>query len=229
MTVFAHESFSLADVAYLYDGQGLKQGDDVLLASGQTSSITPNHRIPRGTVVVKKTSTGKYYLADDASNGDRNTGAVVTASETADADWKSKTITLTINGREVVTVTLGAGDDTDAEVKDALNADATFKLWAVASVAGSRVVITSLQTGADVVMKITSNLSTAFGANGTSAQGVDADYRVTHLPVDLKDLNAAAVDGTVPTVVAGRFRSSVLSNATAEAKAVLTRRGSQFL
>ena len=69
-------------------------------------------RIFEGNVLVKRTSTGRYVEAND-TNGDTNSPASVSASETADGDWASKTITVNVNGMDLVTVTLGAGDDTD--------------------------------------------------------------------------------------------------------------------
>lgn len=212
----------------LIDGVGARNGADVIVASGQTDSGSdPTTRIRAGRVLVKRTSTGKYELASSAT-GDRCTPPVVTASETADADWASKTITLKNNGATVATVTLGGSDDTDAEVVTALNANAPFRAHAIATAAGSRVVITGLVGGAGESLEVTSNLTTAFGADGTSDSGEDADYRVLTDPVDLVSPTGAASDALGSNLVAGHFDESELLGLTAEAKVVLSRRGSRF-
>lgn len=240
MPAIGFQSFQLDDVAYLVDGEGKKAGNDVLLASGQSSNLTPAHRIPPGTVVVKRTSTGKYVFANDA-NGDRCAAAAVTSIIAPGATWASKIITTTVNGKAAA-VTLAGTDDTIGEVVTALNADAIFKQIAVASDAGASdfLTVTTLEKGADVQLKVSMNLDTAFATDtGTDseaeANGTDADYRVTGWWGELKDINAAAQDYMVPTLIAGKFRESVLgkdsasvSTLTAEAKRVLIRNGSRF-
>lgn len=225
-------SQSLADVPFLLTAEGKKAGGDVLLASGQTSSLTPTSRIPPGTVVVKKTGDGKYYFADDATDGDRNTAASVSSVEAGDTGWVSAVITCVIDGR-TIEVTLGGADDTTAEIVTALNGNAIFAAHLVASgTNGNPLVITSLQKGAQVSLSVSSDIDastdTGFGAAGVSDNGADADYRVTDRFGHLVDLDGTAVDDLVGTLWAGHFKRTLLSNLTAEAEAVLLRRGSRI-
>ena len=102
-----------------------KKGDAITLKSTVVDTgngLARTTLIRAGLLVVKKTSDSRYYRADDGSVGaDRNAGAVVAAAEAADADWASKTVSLFINGRLIVTVTLGGSDDSNAEVATALS------------------------------------------------------------------------------------------------------------
>lgn len=231
-------SSRLDDVALLLRPDGARRGQNATLTSGMTSSTaSPTSRIPPGMVIVKRTSTGKFLPATDA-NGDRNSAAVVTSLIAGGATTASKTISLYVKGRLIVTVTLGAGDDTTSEIVTALNANATFAAYAVASGAdGSPLVVTSLEKGSDVVMKLTSNLTTLFGANGTDASGADADYRIVKSYADMLDAFGSAQEPSVETWIAGVFSASAIAAAvdgsgnstlTGEAKAVLTRLGCKF-
>lgn len=213
----------------LIDGVGARNGADVIVASGQTDSgSSPTTRIRAGRVLVKRTATGKYELASSAT-GDRCTPPVVTAAEAADGDWASTTIKLKRNGAEVVTVTLGAGDNTTNLVVTALNADAEFRANAIASASGGRVVVTGLVGGSGEAIEIVASLATAFGTAGTDSDaGEDADYRVLTDPVDLVSPTGAASDALGSNLVAGHFDESELLGLTAEAKVVLSRRGSRF-
>lgn len=226
----------LEDVAILRRPDAVKIGRNATLTSGMTCSrMSPTYRLPPGSVVVKKTSTGKFVHSTDPS-GDRNSGAVVTSAEVPDGDWASKTITLTIDGRPIVTVTLGGSDDTTSEVVTALNANPTFAAYATASGAdGAVLTVTSKATGAGVNMKLTSNLLTAFGSAGKDAAGVDADYRVTREFADMKDRDGNAIEPSTMTYLAGCFNANEFavdgngdSTLTGEAEAVLARRGSTF-
>lgn len=229
------KSYDLVDVAFLLTGEGKKGGDDALIASGQTSGLTPTHRIPPGTVVVKRTGDGKFYFADTATNGDdRNTQA--TRTSTIDiTDPKSTTFKWKYKGGTEQTFTAGGGDDDVDKLITAMNGDDNFQAQLVASKTGSKLVIKSKDAGADVYFRITDGtLNDLGGAQATFADntdataGADADYRVTTYWCDLKDVDAVATDAMAPTLLAGHFDESVLSNLTAEAKAVLIRRGSRF-
>lgn len=216
---------SLTDVAYLVDGSRSIQAKDVTAASGQTSAITPDHRHPPGTVLGYRTSTGKYELADSGSVR-VNTPAYADALETADTDWQSATITVTVNGQAVV-VTLGAGDDTDAEVVAALNADAGFAGVAFASVVAS-VVRVSARSMSDH-LTVVSSLATAFGATALASEDpVYGIYRVTTAFYDLKDIDGTAVDALAHVLEAGHFDESELSSLTNDARAALLAQGSKF-
>jgi hypothetical protein len=210
--------------------------EDVVVDSGCTDSTTPTYRLRPGTVLVKRTSTGRYIAAND-SNADVPTQAVVTASETADGDWASATITITLNGIALVTVSLGGSDDTDAEVVTALNGNAIFAANCIASASGSRVIVKTLRGGADVALKVTSSLSTAFGASGTFASGTDPEVAVTDDWVDLQDDAGNAINAPVKALCRGHFDLSELIVAGTAgslrtmapiAYAVLAKRGSIF-
>lgn len=218
------------------DSQKRVQGNDIRLKGGITTDFpqTGDKIMPAGAVVVKETGDGLYYLAsgaDGASAGDINTVAQVDSAEAPDSDWKSKTITWTVTypWGEIATgtVTLGTGDDTVNEVRDALNADAEFRNH-LEAVSNTILEIYTHQKGA-VHLLVTSNLSTAFGASGTEGEGTEADYRVTTEPRALTDIGGATRNSDpVPTLLAGHFDESELTGLTEEAKAVLQRRGSIF-
>lgn len=208
-----------------WNARGSDADRSIILDSGNTDTgSTPATRFREGNVVVYKTSITQFVEAND-STGDRNTQATVTAAETADSDWRGATITCKYKGVQITVVTLATTDDTDAEVVTALNADADFAAWFVASTVASRVTIKSLEAGADVHIEVTSSLSTAFGASGTTAFGTDADYAITLADTDLVDSDGTAVDATVRAAVTGDFDESNLVNLTAEARATLSRRG----
>jgi len=215
-------SSQLSGVRFLVDNTRTVHGNDVVLDSGNTDAgSTPTSRFRPGNVIVKRTSTGRYVEADD-TNGDRCTAPSVVSAEDVDGDWKGKTITLTLNGAAIVTVTLDAGDDDKTKVVTSLNASGPFRANALASADGNKVKVTALQTGADVYLKVTSNLATAFGANGQEARGTDADYRVTAAYADLA-IDGSAVHAPVATILRGNFDVTKLVNLTDEAAAVFSR------
>lgn len=228
------QSFEFADKAFLVDGQGAPvRGDTVLMASGQTSSITPTYRHPPGTVLTKKTGDGKFYLSTDTTNADAPAAASVTALITnpGSGGWDG---TLNLKGHwGSLAVTLSS-DDTDNAVRDAINA--AFAALdpengpAVATVSGSRVVITNRDTGKGTYLHaVHATVSAMFGASGADDRGTDPVVLVTSDFVDLQNLNGTAVDREVPTIKKGRFRLTELSGYTAEALAVLERGGSEIL
>lgn len=233
--------FDMAQRAYLIDGSRTKQGNDVIVAGGQTTDYPASggKRIRAGSVVVKETGDGLYYLADGAdgaSAGDINTVALVSSAEAPDADWASKVITWSVfypDGRIVSdSVTLGAGDDTVAEVVTALHANVNFRNHLLAT-ANTILEVRALVKGA-VRVRISVDLTTAYGTiDGTSsyteAVGTEADYRVITQDRDLVDLDgASAPSRPVSTLLAGRFDESEMSHLSNEARAVLQGRGSTF-
>lgn len=209
----------------------------VLSSDNADSGSTPTHRFRDGNVVVLRTSTGEYVEADD-SNADAPTPAIVSASETADAGWQSSTITVTLNGGIGFSVTLGATDNTDAKVVTALNGDAVFAANCIADVNATLVRIRTLEAGEDVYLHVTSDLTTAYGANGQADTGADPDVRVTLAKADLQNQEGTAVDAEVIAARSGHFDESNLivggsaASATSqhwvEARAVLTKRGAKF-
>jgi len=234
MPAIGFSSYDFDDVAYLIDGQGAPQrGNDVLMASGQTSALTATHRHPPGTVLVKKTSSGKYYLADDSTNADSSAAASVNTAITnpGSGGWDG---TLNITGHwGSLAVTLSA-DDTDAAVAAKIIAAAAAanpesQAPVTAADATGTVSITNTDVGAGTWLKAEhATVATMMGTGGADANGTDPDVRVTTAFAELKNLSAVAQDWMVPTLTKGNFRTSALSNLTAEAQAVLTRRGSTF-
>lgn len=200
------------------------------LDSGDTDSgATPTWRIRPGNVMVKVTSSGRYVEANDTA-GDAPTAPAVLAAEAGDDDWKGAVVTLWRNGVSVVAVTLGGSDNTTALVNTALNANAIFAANAIASASGSptKTLITGLVGGADQTLKVTCDLASAFGANGTDDVGSDPDYVVTETEVDLQDRNGTAIHQDVPVSRLGDYDESELINLTSEARRVLLSRGSTF-
>lgn len=240
----AFDEFDNNFKAILRTGFRTIQGDDVVIAGGQTTDYpsTGGKRAPPGLVVVKESGDGKYYLAsgaDGVSAGDINVAAVVTSIEAPDADWKNKTLTWSIfypdGTKETGTVLGGAGDDTIAEWVTVLMADAQFKERFIATDSGAAdlLVITSRAKG-NVRIRMSMDLDTAFatddGASSSdSARGTQADYRVITQHRDLVGLDGLTRDSEfVPTLLAGDFDTSELTGLTDEARAVLEARGSTF-
>jgi hypothetical protein len=226
----------LTHPAFLVDGQITAQGNDVVVAGGQTTNYpaTGGKQLAPGTVVVKESGDGLYYLADGADGvnaGDLNTAAVVNSAEAADGDWKSKTITWTVTYPDGLvaagTIAAGGDDDDTAKFVTLLNADVNFRNHLIAS-DETVLRVTSLVKG-NVRVHVTSNLSTAYGANGVQATGVEADYRVVAQHGSLVDLSGASRDSDpVATLLRGKFRTDELRNLSNEARAVLLGRGSLF-
>ena len=222
------DSYQLDFPAFLVDGQLTMQGDDALVASGQTSAITPDHRIPQGTVLVKRTGDSKFYLADTATNGDdRNTAPALTSSSHAD----TLGALVIVGNHGTISVTTSTGTGTEAENATDLNADAAFAAHYDATSGAGELTITARATGAEEWFYVDATSADGFGfteGDAGKAQGTDAEYVVTTFPADLKDSEAAAVDALAPCLTRGHFRESKLSNLTGEAKAVFLRRGSLF-
>jgi hypothetical protein len=201
-----------------------------LISTATDSGASPTTTIRKGNCIVKKTSTGLFYIDDGITNAggaDRNTPASVTAAETADGDWASKTITIYVDGGPAQVVTLGATDDTDAEVVAAIMLQTT---GVKATVVSSRVVIKTDGAGAHRTLTVASNLSTAFGASDSvPAYGTDAEYYITEEEVSTLDPNTgSAATVEVKTSFKAYYDESQLLNLSAEARATLSRRGARF-
>mgnify|MGYP003634988984 CR=1 FL=1 len=231
----AFDSTTFTPLRVLVDLQGVERGEDVVLDSGNTDTAnTPTTRFREGNVVVLRTSTGRYVEADD-TNGDVNTAASVTSLITnpGAGGWDG---TLTITGHwGSLSVTLSA-DNTDAAVATAIiaaaaavNPESSAPITSADEVADSVVSVTNADVGAGTWLKVThTTVTTAFGADGADAAGVEADYRITSKFADLVDADATAVHAPVSTLMKGHFDESNLINLTAQAKAAFLRRGSRF-
>ncbi|HVY60551.1 MAG TPA: hypothetical protein VHF22_02810 [Planctomycetota bacterium] len=178
-----------------------------------------------GNVLQFKSATGRFV--NDGS-GETSAQATVTALIAGDATWDNATISVYKNGALVTTVALGAGDDTTDKHVTALNADAKFAANFKASNVGGLLTIQALEQGAQVVVKVTSTLPTAFGVNGTEARGTDGDYVVTVEYADQLNPAGSPAHAKVHTVARGHFDKANLVGLTSDAKSVLLRRGSRF-
>lgn len=221
------------------DGGAMAAGSEIAatLASDNVDAGSPDRTtiLRPGNVLLRDSATGKWY--DDASTGDASTQASVSSAATADASWDNATITVTVNGVDIATVTLGAADDTDTEVVAALNADAKFRAKCIAAVVSAKVNIKTLDVGADVHLLVVSSYATAFGASGTAARGTDGDWAVLTDYVDmLNGVQVAAVQHGVTLVRNGFFDDDNLVWAGAaglatlhqDAVRVLRKRGCKF-
>lgn len=225
MAAIGFNSFGISDVAFLVDGQKRVMAPAATIASGQTSALTPNHRIPPGTAVVKRTADGKFYKADNATYGDRNTAPSITTTGHADGNGVIKIV----GNHGTISVTTATGSGTEANNATDLNADAAFKAHYIASSAGGELTIAARNPGAAEWFYVHADSRDGAGfAEGTEVRGTDADYRVTADFAELKDLNAVAQDYVVPALKAGHFRTSALYALTSEAREVLIRNGSIF-
>ena len=229
---FRHKAFLLSDSAKIGAGE-------VKLKGGVTTDFpaTGDKVMPAGAVVVKKTADGLYYLANDASNGDRNTAAEVRSAEAPDADWKDKTLTWTVYYPDGTIVegsvaASGGDDDTVGEWVTLLNADAAFAAHLTAS-ADTELVVATKAKGR-VGLKLSLDLDTGYATDDGSSssdtdEGTEADYRVVMEQRSLVSLTGASRDSDpTPTLLAGHFDESELAGLTDEAKAVLIGRGSIF-
>lgn len=222
----ALRSFTLEDVRFLIDGKRSIQADSVLMASGQTSSLTPDHRHPPGTVLGEHTSDGKWYLAAGGSVV-APTQATITSSSHSDGNGAIKLVGT--HGTISVTTTTGTG--TEANHATDLNANQEFSASYIATSGAGELTIKSLRAGPDEWFYIHSDtLATVGFAEGVAneVRGTGSKYRVTTTWVDLKDLDGTAKDELVPVLSAGYFDESVLASLTNEARAELIRNGSAF-
>jgi hypothetical protein len=195
---------------------------------------SPRTTILRPGNIFLKGADGIYY--DDISSGVASAGAYVLSSEAPDADWQNKILTFTIDGIEVGTVTLGAADDTIAEVVAAINAVEEIRALVKASDNGADDLLrlTLLVPGAGHHLKVTCDLADAFGASGQSAYGTDGDWTVVEDYVDMFDASGTAADQHGVTLRrCGHFDESNLiwggaNTLPADFKRVMLQRGSLF-
>ena len=213
---------------HLRTSEGLVLSPYIVLDSGNTDSgSSPASMFRCGNVVVKRTSTGRFVEADDA-NGDRNAAPSITSSGHADGNG---VIAIVYKGGSVISVTTSTGSGTEANHATDLNADAAFAALFVASSAGGELTITAKQAGADVYFYMDSTTMASAGfaeGEGNAVSGSDAEYLVTHSTVSLVDNAGSAAHAEAEASWAGDYNSGNLINLTAEAKAVLLRRGSRI-
>lgn len=216
----------LLDVAYLVDGQLTVTADDTLMAAGETSALTPDHRHPPGTILGFDSGTSLWYLATD-SLVDVGTPPAITSSGHGD----NTGIVALVGNHGTISVTITTGSGTEVEAATDLNADEEFNSHYIASSGAGELTITALNSGPDewFYMDATTDALAAFSeGQANEVQGTDGDFRVTTGFAELKDTDAVAQNYLVGALYRGRFRRTALSSLTARAERVLLKRGSEI-
>lgn len=207
---------------------------EVVIAAGQVDAGNSGFRtsfLRPGYVLAKRTSTGKYVAASDA-NADHQTQAEVSTLVTnpGSGGWDG---TVTIEGHWGSFTVALSGANTDAAVAAAIIAAAAAlnpesQAPITAADTTGEVTITNHDKGAGTWLKAThATVAGMFGAAGQSSFGTDPDILVTEDYVDMLDGAAASVDqASGPVTRVGHYDAANLTNLTAEAAAVLLKRGS---
>ncbi len=204
------------------------QGQDAVLdASVRDPGSSRPTLIRPGTVIVRAVGTHKFVVAGNPV-GAGSQPASVLASEAADGQWPGTTIGIAIDGGVTLGIQLGTSDDDNAAVIAALNAHPIFAAHCIADEDQGFVRIRTRFAGADRYIHVHSSLGSAFGQAGIDGVGRDGDYRVTEDWADIRDAAGNPVDTPVTTSLVGFYKTTNLVALTAEARAVLSRRGSQF-
>ena len=205
---------------------------DVTLNSATVDSgNTPTTILRKGLVVGLETSAKTWIDASDALVN-ANLGATVSSLEAPDADWQSITITSTQSGGgHYSQVALGAADDTIAEVVIAMDADANQNLFYshADSGAGDLLNITTLETGGDAYISVTSSLATAFAAAGTTAFGSWGQFGIVDEVIDMLGIDGS-VEAKHVNIITGNcvVDESKLTSLTDDAKRALAANGVVF-
>ncbi len=226
-------STTIAGRRVLVDSLINPQTDSIVLDSTiSDGSATPTHRIRPGNVVTYDTD-GKNFLEATDSSADVATAAAVATLITnpGSGGWDGNVV---ISGHwGSITVAL-SGANTDAAVAAAIiaavaaqNPETQARITAADTT--GEVTITNFDVGDGTWLKaVHSTVAAMFGASGQEDAGTDPDVRVTLDYVDLKDEEGTAIDGAVLAARSGHFDASNLINLTAQARAILKRRGAKF-
>lgn len=214
---------------YLVDHQALVRGKDVVVDERAASALPPPYRIVPGTVIVRLRG-GERYVEATSPLGERNQPASVSALVPADPAWANTQVTVSHAPGLGFLVPLGAQAVDNAAVVAALNQDPAFALRYLADEdPAGRVRVRTRDAGATAYLHVQSSLQPAFGADGSSGSGADADYRVTDALAELIEvLGGRRIPAVVATLFAGHFVEPALLHLTPEARVVLSRRGSIF-
>ena len=214
---------------YLVDHQALVRGKDVVVDERANSMIPPPYRIVPGTVIVRARG-GERYVEATNTLGERNQPASVSALVPADPAWANTQVTVSHAPGLGFLVPLGAQAVDNASVVAALNQDPAFATRYLADEdPAGRVRIRTRDAGAAAFLHVQSSLQAAFGADGASGSGADADYRVTDALAELLEVvGGRRIPALVATLFAGHFVEPALLHLTPEARVVLARRGSIF-
>jgi hypothetical protein len=178
-------------------------------------------------VIVPNSALKRFVLATDPA-GDRSGPATALALAPADATWQGSTITVAIKGGVPFSVALQPATNANQAAVNDLNKDPVFAANCFADIAGNVIRIQTRAGGADVSLMVASTVPAAFGPGGAGGVGSDADYRVLESFVDLLSNTGVPVHGVGPSALVGAWNKSGLLSLTAEAQAVLARRGSVF-
>ena len=215
MSVPGITSTTVDDRQVLLSDRGLERDAVIQDSSNSDSGASPTTSPRKGNVLTKRTSTGRYIEANDA-NADAADAAALTADATnpGSAAWDG---TLTVSGHwGSVAVTLSS-DDTDSAVVTAINAAlaALNPEWGpcVATVSGSRVVITNRETGQGTWLKAVHGTVTGmFGtlAVGVSDQGANPEIVVIAEQRPLLDRAGAATHSETPVYTKAHLDESQL-------------------
>lgn len=218
----------LDDRRYIFDGQGLIRGQAVVLDRDTRSPLAPDYWIEPGTVIVRRKGSGRFVHASHP-DGERNQPASVSSLQPADPAWANAVITASLAQGLGFAVLLDANAVDNAAVIDQLNQSQAFAAHFLADEdANGHVRIRTRGSGAQRQLHVHSALAAAFGPTGRAGHGLDADYRLTDAWADLRELGHGPAHYLVPTVLTGHFDESQLLHLTAEARVVLSRRGSIF-
>ena len=226
-TIPHYTSTTVSGREVLIDDAIAPQADAITLDSGNADSgSTPTHRFRPGNVVVLRTSTGRYVEANDANGDDLGTASITTSSH-SDGNGVIKLV----GNHGTISVTTATSTGSEANNASDLNADADFAAFYTASSAAGELTITSNAGGEGEWFYMHSDtMATAGFAEGedNGVSGSTPDVRVTARYADLKDEEGTAVHAEVLAYRKGHFDESQLINLTAEAKAILSGRGSVF-
>jgi hypothetical protein len=212
-----------------------QEAEEVVIVAGQVDSGNTAFRTsflrPGYVLAPHDDNSGKYVAATHANAKRQSAASVNTLITNPGAGgWNG---TLRITGHwGTIDVTLAA-DDTDAAVAAKIIAAAAAanpesKVPITAADATGSVSITNFEKGAGTwIHAVHTTVTTMLGTAGQSDYGEDPDVLVTEKYVDMLDGAAASVDSASGEVLrVGAFDAPNLINLTAEAAAVLLKRGS---
>lgn len=210
--------------------------EEVVIEAGQVDSGNTAFRTSQlrpGYVLAYDAESGKYVAATHADADHQTAASVATLiTNPGSGGWDGNIV---LEGHwGSLTVAL-SGANTDAAVAAAIIAAAAAlnpesQAPITAADTTGEVTITNIDKGAGTWLKATHDAEdTVFGTAGQSSYGTDPDILVTEDYVDT--LNGAAVNvdtASGPVTRVGHYDAANLINLTAEAAAILLKRGSRF-
>jgi hypothetical protein len=226
--IYKHQSTSLPGRLVRNKAKPHVPGGAIVVKSTVTDSGGPRTTVLRpGFVLVKKTADGLYYAADDAA-ADRGAAPSITGAGHVDGNG----VIALVGNHGSISVTTATGTGTVANHVTDLNANAAFAAHYIASSSGGQLKILARGTGAEEWFYIDAATIDTSGLAETEAnavKGTDADYRVLEDYLDMLDETGSVADSVAGSnTKAGCYLEANLLKLTAEARATLVRRGSQF-